>query len=574
MEDPMTIQNHKRLVASLILALATTAAQSRADTPNWRVVLAEQSSAAVALPGLPSAGIGIFRPGPDVSAGGKLGAILQLAGDANEQLWTELANFSYSAIARTLVGDASGPNRSLAEANHQFDAIYQPAPGNSSGVQFFAARAGDPAVSTSRSTGIWRNANGVNTEVARFDSDGALGPNLGAGQRYGSNLFLTNLHALSDNGLLIDGYIERAGASSLEVIARHAGGPAQTCSVTENSSAAFAPGVFPAPDRFTTFLTAASSLQGEVYAAGTAQAVSGGARIEGLFLFCQGAPVKIALQSAVNDFGPGFGAAFFTSFHKLIAPGNAGTVFYGGQGRLSGALDAAGFKGLFYFDGTRSKPLTLQGAQFQYGPNVPGYRFVYTGQLNDFGNLEPKAAGRFALIEANIETDTGTDERTGLFRVGAAGRVDPLALLGSNTFAPQPGWVFSAFALTEIFANGDVALLAEIQNSATSAREMGLWRMRLNKPMERLLGPGSIVQVPTSSGTSSMAISEVLRRTQILEPLNGLTQDFTGDDHWASPDGTTMVAALLPLGGGGATRRVFLRAALFNPDVDFQDGFE
>jgi hypothetical protein len=572
----MNFLYRRRLFACLMLAFASGSAQSSpSDIPSWRVVLAEQTATSVALPGLPLFGVGIYRPGPDLSAGGKLGATLQLAGDANEQLWSELANGSYSAIARTLVAGSTGPNRSLAEANHQFDQIYQPAPGNRSDVQFFAARAGDPAVATTRSTGIWRNANGINTEFARLDSDGALGPNLGVGQSYGSNLTLTNLHALADNSLLIDGYVERVGNTSLEVIARHTGaGPAQTCSVTENSSAAFAPGVFPAPDRFTTFLTAASSAQGEVYAAATARAVSGGASSEGLFRFCQGAPIKIALQSAVNDFGPGLGAAFFTAFHKVIAPGNTGMLFYGGQGRLSGAPDAAGFKGLFFFDGVRSKALTLQGAQFQYGPNVPGYRFVYTGQLNDFGNLEPKAAGSFALIEANIETAVGTDERTGLWRVSAGGQIDPLAVLGSTAFAPQPGWVFSAFALTEIFANGDVALLAEIQNSTSGVREMGLWRMRLNRPIERLLGPGSIVQIPTSSGVQSMAISEVLRRTQILEPLNGLSQDFTGDDHWASADGSTMVAALLPLGSSGAPRRVFLRASLFNPDVYFQDGFE
>ena len=567
---PMKNLQLKIAQTALAVAISITIPSSQAAAPAWRVVLGSQTTTFI-LPGLPATNVGINRPGPELSAGGKLGAILTIASDPNEQLWTELANGSNAAIARNLTSGATGPNRSGAEANHQFDSIYAPAQGNPGDVQFFRARASDPLNTATRSVGIWRNANGVNTEFARLESDGALGPNLGAGFSYRNNP-PPNLHALADGSLIVDGLI--VGGDSLEVIARHTGtGPAQPCSVAGSSNPAYAPGMFPAPDRFTTYQAVASSQQSEVYAAATAQAVSGGPRSEGLFRFCQGAPIKLALQSAVNDFGPGLGAAFFTGFHKTIAPGNAGAVFYGAEGRYSGAVDAGTFKGLFFHDGTRTKTLALQGAEGQYGPNVPGYRFVNTSQLTEFGDWAPQAAGNFALITARIETIAGTDEREGLWRVSAAGQIDRLAILNDAAFAPQPGWIFSAFALTSVFANGDVSLLAEIQNLSTNVREIGLWRLRPNRIPERLLGPGSIVQASSSGGGQSIPVIEVLRRTALVRPLDGLEQDFTGDDHWTSPDGQALVAVVIAE-PGGSNRLVFVRAALFNPDINFQDGFE
>ena len=556
-------------VAALCAAISNAFA-----APEWRVVLTPSSNV-ITLPNLPPPGTyDVGLPGPVISdsAAATLNFPLRLS-NGNYDLWRESAGVlnPYAQIGAT---DLTGPGRVGAEAGHVFRRLVDASTTlvdtdtNAQDARVFAAFAGDPGVALdAASIGAWIASATGNAEFARRGVEGVLGPNIGAGWSFGSdggpNIF-GRLHALPNGAVLINTGARFTGTPNLAytVLARHQPGMGNTtCSVTQATNAAWAPGVL-GNDYFESIRYASSSPQGEVYAAGDIARQMPIAVRNGIWQFCAGAPQVKVLSDSIGALGPnipGNSNAVFTRIPPNIGPSTQGSFYFGGEN----AVAATAFKGVFHHSFGQNRAILLNDVEGALGPQIPGFVFDTVLDYN------PISAGQYAIVRANIRPVGGTSLTTGLWRLRPNAAPEPVAIIGNTgAFVPAPNRVWRDLDLFSILENGDVLLQANTSN-APAPDAISLWRIRPGRPPEEVLKRGDLVRIPTAAGV-------------VLRPLRGIFRPGAGnpalrlhggDDSWLSASGNVLINIDVD-----ATPGVFIspwvRAQVSDLDVLLRDGFE
>ena len=556
---------------ALCLLLSTTI---HAADARWRVVVSSSDSR-IALPQLPTdhvpIGVGLADGGA-----GLLGFQMRPSGSlTNDGNWVE-RNSMLSPYAALGVTGALGPGRGGAESTHAFRRLYY---GDSAGAgaRAFGATANDPSQSAGdASSGIWLWNGGANVEIARYGSEGALGPGID-GYVYKSfhhvddtdNEF--NVWMLPHRRVLFAGRIGATtatlGSDGLSVYTPGLGN--RPCMLPGSATPEYAPGV--AGATFNTISSLKSiSRRGEVYALASARNNATGWSASGIWQFCDGAPRAAVLTGDVGDYGPGFpgGTAIFggdsNGLRSYIAPSVAGGFYFSSGGRMSTVSGAPTFFGLFHHDGTRNRPIALQNSEGQYGPQIAGYVFS-----NPTVPYDIKAAGRYAALKVSISpVDAASTDYPGLWRVADDGSVEPVAVSGSiSPYTPAPGRIWNGtFYRYAIFDNGDIVTLASTQDTANASTAISWWRLSPGAAPVEILKIGDLVDVPTPSGVVAKAVTAIDPTYSIaLPPPAGRDTFFNA--------GGAVLTSDVKLQDFGSTTLV-LRGQAARADYLFADDFD
>ena len=561
--------------SSCLIALSL-AAGAHAAAPQWQVVLTPSSNL-ITLPGIPTPGsYEIALPGPVLSDSpiGNLNFVIRLA-NGYYNLWRELSG-ALQPYAQLGVTGSTGPGRTGAESGHVFRRLtnastsYVFSDTNQQDARVFTGYAGAPAASLDNSPiGAWISTSAGNTEFARFATDGALGPALGAGWSFqstgGPNIFGT-LHALPNGAVLVQANVRSPIPPNLPYIAlvRHQPGVGNVaCSVTQSTNPAWAPGVL-GTDFFESIRYASSSPRGEVYAAGNIARMTPIAVRNGIWQFCAGAPQLKAINDSTGALGPnipGSVGAVFTSILPNIAPSIAGSFYFTGKSENT----APTFKGIFHHSLGSNRPVLLNGVEGAFGPQVAG--FVFDTILE----YDPIAAGPFGVTRATIRPVAGSTSTTGLWRLRPDGGAEPVAIIGNTgAFAPAPGRVWRDLDLFNIFENGDVIIQAASTNPPDLLDTVSVWRIRPGRAPEEILKKGDLVRTPTATGIVLRAVRGISR------PGSGSAaiREYGGDDSWVSASGSALINVSVEPMEGLVFNTPWVRAQVTDLDVVLQDGFE
>ncbi len=320
-----------------------------------------------------------------------------------------------------------------------------------------------------------------------------------------------------------------------------------------------------ANDYFDSLGTAASSIDGEIFATASAatQTPTPTTR-RGIWQFCNGAPQVRALSAQTGALGPnlpGNAAATFSSFMPIIAPTTSGDFYFSAVGA------SPTFKGVFHHHHGENQPILLNDASGALGPGIAGFAF---DQLIDF---HPRSAGRFGLVYARIREIGGSSERFGLWRLQPGSAPEPVLLIGDgSSHVPAAGRRWDSVSAYDVLDNGVVVLLAATSAPPVAAQQLGVWRLRPGHVPEEVLGSGDLVRYPTTAGMQMRAVRSV-SDTFVASGSAG-RQDRAGDDSWISASGHALVEVALEGMEGLVYPTRYVRARVSNPDVLLQDGFE
>ncbi len=559
-----------------LLPLATLFAQNAFAAPEWRVVLT-RSSNTITLPNLPAPGsYDIALPGPVISdsAGGNLNFVLRLA-NGEYDLWRELPG-ALQAYAQIGATGSTGPGRTGAEAGHVFRRLtnasttYVFSDSNQQDARVFTGYAGDPAATLDNSPiGAWISTTTGNTEFARFGTDGALGPALGAGWSFqsngGPNIFGT-LHALPGGAVLMQTGARSPVPPNLPYVTlvRHQPGVGNlACSVTQSTNTAWAPGVL-GNDYFEAIRYASSSPRGEVYAAADAARQTPIAVRNGIWQFCAGSPQIKALSQSTGALGPnipGNANAVFTSILPNIAPSTAGAFYFTGKSENT----TLPFKGIFHHANGQNTALLLNGVEGALGPQIPG--FVFDTILE----YDPISAGRFAIVRATIRPVGGSSSTVGIWRLRPDASPEPVAIIGNTgAFVPMAGRVWRDLDLFNIFENGDVIVQSATTNPPALLDVVSVWRIRPGRAPEEILKRGDFVRTPTAAGPVLRAVRGFSRPGAGSAAI----REYGGDDSWVSASGQALINVEIEPMEGLTFVSPWVRAQVTDLDVFLQDGFE
>lgn len=560
----------------LLMLAACYSVNASATAPSWQVVLTPSSNS-ITVPGTPAPGsYEIALPGPVISDSniGNLNFVFRLA-NSDYNLWRELSG-SLQPYAQIGVSGSTGPGRTGAESGHVFRRLtnasttYVFSDTNQQDACVFTGYAGDPAATLDNSPiGAWISNAAGNTEFARFDTDGALGPALGAGWSFqslgGPNNFGT-LHALPNGAVLAQAGVRSPTPPNLPYVAlvRHQPGVGNVaCSVTQSTNPAWAPGVL-GNDYFEAIRYASSSPRGEIYAAGNIARMTPIAVRNGIWQFCAGAPqVKVISQNtgALGPNIPGNANAVFTSVLPNIAPSTAGSFYFTGKSENT----VPTFKGIFHHSLGSNQPVLLNGVEGALGPQVAG--FVFDTILE----YDPISAGPFAVVRATIRPVSGSTSTTGLWRLRANGSAEPVAIIGNTgEFAPAPGRVWRDLDLFNIFENGDVIIQAATTNPPDLLDTVSVWRIRPGRAPEEILKKGDLVRTPTAAGIVMRAVRFIDRPGAGSAAI----REYGGDDSWIGASGQALVKVEIEPMENFSFRSPWVRAQVTDLDVILQDGFE
>ena len=552
------------------LSLALLAGAHAADL-RWTTVMSEHN-AAVAIPELPAAVYNIGSAGPKLAhaGNGELGFSLTTSG-AGPGHWAETSATANTPgplklFAAINVANSFGPGRSGSEANHVFFALPVASDASGFGTRAFVGRAGDPNQPVSVATyGIWYFNGVLNTEIARVGASTNLGPGIAAGWRY-DGTFSENFarpNASTDGRIALITTVNppASGAQRTAVVLHTPGVGSQACALEGVSDAALAPssgGTF-------AIIFSIGVDNGPIFMRSTTTVAFNAVGSEGIWRVCEGAPQAKALTYATDARGPGLAAsgAFFELFDNVINPAEPGAFFFIARGKESLGSGAVPFRGVFHHNGQTNAPIILRSVQGPLGPRVPGY------VIGEIAELKHQVSGRFGVLNSTItNVVNGNDTREALWRTTRAAGAVPVAVQGDLAeFLPAAGRRWANFYNEAVFENGDIVTLAETRNNAGSESRIGLWRLRAGRAPESIVSVGDRVTALTTSGPQLVAI------TALITPLSGsgLFSRFSGDDAWASANGSAMIA--VRLAGFGITD-FYIRGQVTNPQVAFADGFE
>lgn len=509
----------KKLGAALAAALLY-APLAPAQTPAWRVVAGEDGRVVTA--GLPN---GVGRSFSDEILGDVGADLVGLRISSPGSLagyWARQSG-TFTRYAELGVAGTTGPGRGGSEATHVFQTLHSgegaAAP---DGQRLLLARAGEPGSSTNLSYGIWL-WNGVrNTEIARTQIDGPLGPGFGAGWRFADSSTFATGRALAGGGALLDASVlSPTNGSSRAVVKYVPGAGNRPCMRAGAVEAALAPGLA-AGDTFLNGWDMYSSLSvtrdGRVYGVFDASGSRGG-----IWEICSGAPRAIAVDDETGTRGPDLGIATAT-FSNAFEPAYPGLgnqfYFFNYFRRTAGATSEYG---LFWHDGTRNRPLAYADTSGYYGPNWADATWA------SFNPDSLSANGAYVAFSARVQTTDSSP--TGFWRVRTGQRPELVALIGiPGTYGPEPNRTWSSFGASAVLANGGLVLEARTNPGDIN----GLWLLEPGRAPRKLLEPGQALSIVTTTGTVQTTVSSF--------DLPGEGSDNSrGRDRWIGTDGTALV---------------------------------
>jgi hypothetical protein len=547
----------------LILALALHSAPP-VSAQDWQVIAAND-------PFLPSNGIPAGSAPDfvdvalaDIGAGQMRGVLANSSGGLDGH-WMR-RDGSFVRFARANSAGALGPNRTGTEASDVFVGITQSGDDvGPDGQVTFIAVAGPPGSSTTASTGVWRTPAAslalANIEIMRYGTDGVLGPNLGAGWRFGA-LGSSYLRALSIEGsdVLIDAQTlspTNQEASAL-VLHRPSLGNS-TCALRGSTEAATGPGIGDASFQMTSgfFPRVANN---EVYV----QALIGGTSVgfrEGYWRVCNGAPQALALTFDSGVLGPGTSVSGrFEALRDPPKPMNSGQIAFLASFRPD--INASIINGVFRHAAGVNRLLAVDGSSSaEHGPNHAGGVF----EALTPNNATLIAAKRHLALRTTM-LKPGDVRVTGLWRLADATPATPVALIGeSGAASPGGGLTFTSIGSYAVFDNGDI-----IAQCGTSAGTTGLYLFALGRAPRLLFAAGQSVNVITVNGPATATVLSYAVNDGATAP----SRHASGGDDWAARDGQILVNATLSIPGRPSAIQTWLLARAVDVDLLFADGFE
>jgi hypothetical protein len=538
------------LAAAVAVFLGHDPAALAQNVP-WRAVIGDNSG--VTVPGLPAGS----RSVTDELLGdlGKGYVSVRITSPDTAQGYWAMKQGSWTQYTKIGVSGATqGPGRTGGEAGHVFSSINSGGSGaGADGQRVFIGRAGVPNDTTTSTWGVWRWDTTQNVEVARGNaSSGPLGPNIDADWAYlnQSDTF-QGARAMNGGQVLVNAYVQSpTGASALYLAKSVPGEGMKPCALRNSTDRRMAPNLADG-DTFNSswsFSNLTLTPDNRVFGALSAS----GSRA-GIWELCSGSgPVALVVDGETGARGPDIGVAtaVFTEFEPAN-PGNPGSLYFFARFRpTSSDLSRLG---LFWHDGTSSKPLAMNDTAGVYGPNWRGS----TWSSFDTGSLT--SAGEYVAFQAQVATTDGGSP-SGLWRVRAGGTPQLVAIRGLNETGPEAGRQWDVFYGNAVLANGDIIAEARTQ----PGNEYAVWLLKNDgSAPRRVLKVGQSVSVPTASGVVQAAVTS-------YEVPSGAAQYSRGGDYWIGADGSLLINANVATYGA-----VTITALPSNPiDKIFANGFD
>lgn len=535
----------------LFVALATAPVLVSAQAaPRWTLVTSDN-------PAFPTPGIGNVAVLPIQPALNDAdGQSLRMQLDPNASIggiWLRVGT-GFVPVARRYTTGALGPRRQGAESTHQFVDLSQfedagPGPGTT-----FLATAGEPGGSAP-TVGLWRWQDGQNRELARYGTDGALGPGLGPGWRFRStNVSAMALNTGADGAALAQSVTSPTDAVRAALVMLRADGN-QPCMLQDDPSAALGPNL--GDGSVFLFGTYRTARHGERYF------VNATASREGIWQVCAGPPRPIAVVQGSGSLAPdvGSGSARYTTIRTLPRPlADRALAFI-----ASYDIDSSGpapIRGALWWHRAGSNQLLAQtgDGSTALGPNYQGAAFEFIDSVNSTFD----AAGPYIALETSALTPQN-QRINGLWRWRAGTPPEPLALEGqSGAVAPGPGQTFARIDRWKLFANGDI--LADCQ---VSGGPSGLFLFARGRTPRLVLAAGQSI---TLDGVGSASTATVESFALLEGSDTGAADSAIGVDAWSSDDGGMAVSATIIRGTDRAA--VLMRSTISDVGLLFSDGFE
>lgn len=538
--------NHLALLTCLALSTNLTA-------QTWTLVSSENSI--FTSPGLPAGSM----PTPldtGLSDSDGQGARFTLAGNnsALDGHWLSI-NSVLRPVARKLSPGALGPNGVGAEANHQFFATPQFADAGPNNSVSYMATAGDPSGSAF-TTGFWRWQNAQNQELARWDSDGSLGPGIGAGWRFrtsdANNRFLnTGTNGVALAQLVTSPAPENATRSALVMLRPGGNLPC----MLERDTGALGPNVGVGSSFI--FGLYAAVRHGDQY---FVNATSASPLREGIWEVCNGAPRPVAVAGFI---GPPLGPNLtlpqvrFNTIRVNPKP-HAGSSQVFIAGYFSDTTFSRG--GLWrHQNGVNQLLAQTADSGSNLGPNYQGGTFEFFDTLNsDFDSADGHIA-----FETFARTGTNVQVR-GLWRIRPGGSPEPFALESQPGFvSPGLNQTFTSINRWKLFANGDVIAECEVSGGPS-----GLYLFKVGRAPLLILAAGQTIPLRIGSNI----VGALVQSFSPVQGSAGAAASGNGVDSWASTDGGVLVAA--SISSGGNTSAILMRLQAIDLTRYFSDGFE
>ena len=541
---------HRPALALLATALMQTPPATAQDLP-WHAVIG--ASSAITAPGLPT-GSRTFTDFAISDIGNGHAGVRMTSPDTAEGYWA-LRRGSWTQYVRNgVAGSTVGPARTGAEAGHVFQThIIDQGYAGVDGQRAYAARAGAPGDTLNATWGVWRWDTSKNIEIARALTDGALGPNLGAGWIFQNSSDFATPRAMNRGQVLLNANVTSPTGLDRRYLAKSVPGQGIVpCALRYSIDPNLAPGLV-AGDSFDTGWGMSGNISvtpdNRVYLlAATNQGR------DGIWEVCNGAPHALVVDNEAGARGPdiGIATAVFSGFEP--AHPADGEQFYFFATYRPTPTDSSR-TGLFWHDGSGNRPLAMNDAANTHGPgwqNATWSNF-YTGTLS--------AAGAWTTFQAKIHVPADGATPDGLWRVQAGGTPELVALLDiAGSHGPEAGRTWDNFYGNAVLANGDIVIEARTQPGS----EYALWLLRRNAAPRRILSIGQAVSVPTSSGVQQAAV------TGYSIP-SGASSHNRGSDGWIAADSSMLVDVNL----NGYSGRVLISTMTGNPlDRIFRYDFE
>lgn len=548
------------MVAMFATIAALTPQLASAVQPVWTVIATDN-------PAIPTAGFpsgtapAFYEVALADGGGGQVRAQLGSNSGGFDGHWLRRGSI-FQRFARLDATGSVGPGRSGAESNHVFREITQFADDLAAEGQIsILARAGLPGSdANSLPQAVWRRLNGQNVELARFGTDGLLGPGVGSNWRFGAQgTSYTRLRSLDSGKVLIDAPLLNPDNLERSALVLHTPGAGNQACVLRGSSAASngpnlgntaafinASGFFPVVFADRIFINAtASSTE----------------NFEGIWQVCEGMPRPLAVSRFTGALGPavGVGSAEFSQIRSQPQPLGNGIAFLASFRVSAGASLRSG---IFQHQGGVNSLLAQSDDIGNLGPNFGQARFASLDPLQ----TQIAGAAQHLAFEA-IATDLGNMAIPGLWRIRAQGNPEPVALVGVvGAFAPAPGQLFQRINRWSLFANGDIVAECSVANGPS-----GLYLFAIGQAPELILRNGQSVSVNTTAGLAQATVNSFFP-IGAGDSSQGASAHPSGIDSWAARDGTVLVGASLGLTTGNANALMLAQVSDF--DRLLVDGFE
>lgn len=470
------------------------------------------------------------------------------------------------AVARPNRADATGPNRpGLPDVFYPISTSpFRSFEQGDGGAIVFLGKAADPALGATFATrGLWLNRGAANVEIARAETAGTLGPNMGAGIVFeNSDTFVRRLLFADSGTLLAYARVGQAGNFD-DALLRHDGTGWVPCAVDESPVAAWSPGVGNLTfDNLSTGFAFVLDPQGRAYGMNRMS----NAQV-GVWSYCTGAPQLRVLEATTGATGPGLGSdSRFTSLSRSPLPLNDGDLVVYGTAAASGAGGAPQFTGYFRNQPGNNGPIALIGTSDATGPQVSGATF---SALPD----DALTQGGWLAFKGTIAGASGSVP--GLWRWHAGTGIQPVALQRVGAFSPSATTFWTALNEHFVTDRGEVIVFATVCDRTadnlgcvTGSQRNEYWSLPPSGAPVRLLGPGDTVRFRTAAGAQQATITSVEQPFNDL--LGGSGYESTGRDYWINRRG--ILHASVNASGFPGTLHVRLQA--FDPGRLFRDGFE